>query len=1090
MISQCPKCHTRLTDFAVTCEKCGWSIINSAAGVAAPDRSNPQASGTRPSEAGKMPTGKTPNGKSTGKVATLKSKPAADAVTEPPVIIVKNVAKTAPPPPPENRSTDDVLPPLKEKDGKVTIDEVPLGMDLQIQKAMDYIEQENYTSALSYLNRAIIDVPPERLAECFSLRGYVHLKNLDFVRAENDCTQAIQQNWEEAQTYAWRAAARGEQNEWRKTFDDLEKACELAGDQRDQYLSLMDSYSETASEYYREQIKAGNESADLFFERGWMYFRSGKYQKAERDFNHALKQEPHHPWASLGLARLRFNHNITKGVRDLCNTATHGDENCERAALKLRSQINQLEGNVAGAQRDLNRLLELSGGDSMRLIECSRLRSELGDHVKAIGELTAVLNAAPDQHLAVLVRGDCYRSIKNYSLAISDYSRYLRFFPEDTRALIRRAEMYLSTDRLEHAHVDLAEAMELDQTNFDAYLVRSKLHLKEEKLDQALTDCQKAVRLDNQQPEAFSVLAGIYRKLCDYSRAIEEYSRSVELSETDEDKANYLYHRGTAYYELEDFEKARKDFKKSTKLRPNHSGCWIWKAATCSRIEKWSDAIVGLQQAIAVRPTAADQYQKLGKPVAERAIVYFDRQQQRGHNTPEIFRQRGLAYHFLGMNVEAVRDYTASLEQEPDDAETLIRRGQVCAKMGNHVAAIQDFSKVIRKDAANHTARYCRAQSHSAQGKIDEARSDLLKSLKVSPNSPSYHVLLAELSQKVGDVNKTIKSLNKAILEDPTDPMTYRRRGLVHMQAQHYINAVSDFTHAIELNPAQAEVLVLRGQAHMKASHPVLAIEDFELALTHNDKLAKAYSGRAAALVIEEKFEYALIWLTKALHRFKTPREIAEIVFARGKVFFQMGRIAPAVSDFSAVIELMRHDPKTVAAARYARALANVQSEKFEKASKDFQKLLRLNQKDELLKSALIWIQDRSKPRPEFLGDKKVVRRPTRPAVTRKGLELVESATRWEIEPPYDTWVIRNDEDKEYGPVHYSILKTWIADGRVDIGMKILRADWPKWQRVEKIFSEISPVGSQKLVEDFPGIDVGASSGPQPAAEDGSREIG
>ncbi len=1063
MISQCPKCHVRLTDFAVTCEKCGWSIINAASSAPAPTPAVQD---------------------SPKKIATIK-KSALDESAEAPVVIVKNVAKTAPPPPPQDKATDDVLPPLKEKNGKITIDEVPLGIDLQIQKAMDYIEQENYTSALSYLNRAIIDVPPERLAECFSLRGYVHLKNLDFVRAENDCTQAIQQNWEDAQTYAWRAAARGEQNDWRKTFDDLEKACELAGPQRDQYLSLMDSYAETASEYYREQIKAGNESADLFFERGWMYFRSGKYPKAERDFNHALTQEPNHPWASLGLAKLRFDHNITKGVRDLCNTATHGDENCERAALVVRSQINRIEGNYAGAQRDLDRLFELADKDPMLLVECCRLRSEMGDHVKAIDGLTGVLQAIPDQHFAHLVRGDCYREIKNYALAIADYSRYLRFYPEEPRALIRRAEMYLATDRLAHAHADLAEAMEFDQTNFDTYLIRSKVYLKEEKLDQALTDCQKAVRLDNQKPEAFSVLAGIYRQLCDYSRAIEEYSRSIELSDTDEDKANYLYHRGTAYYELEDFQKARIDFKKSSKLRPNHSGCWIWKAATCSRIERWSDAIIGLQRAIAVRPSAAEQYQKLGKPVAERAVVYFDRRQQRGHNTPDIFRQRGLAYQFLGRNPEAIRDYTASLNQEPDDADTLIRRGQVSARSGNHVAAIEDFTKVIRKDPADHKARYCRALSHSAQGMIDEARSDLLKSLKIAPHHPSYHVLLAELSQKVGDLNKVIKSLNKAIREDPTDPWTYRRRGLAHMQAGLFINAVSDFTYAIELNPPAVEALVQRGQAHMKANHPVLAIEDFELALSHNDKLSKAYSGRAAALVLEEKFEYALIWLTKAIHRFDTPRELAEIIFARGKVFYQMGRVAPAISDFSAVIELMRKDVKTVAAARYARALANIQAEKFEKAQKDFLKLYRLNPKDEMLKSALEWLRDRTKgTRPEFLGGKNVVRRPTRPAIVRKGVGLVESAKRWETDPPFDTWVLRTEEEKEYGPVHYSILKTWIADGRVEVGMKILRADWGKWKRVEKIFTEISPVGSQKMVDDFPGIDVKANTEPQATIED------
>lgn len=92
MISQCPKCHVRLTDFAVTCEKCGWSMINTAS----PPAPTP-------------PVQDLPK-----KIATIK-KSALDESAEAPVVIVKNVAKTAPPPPPQDKATDDVLPPLKEK---------------------------------------------------------------------------------------------------------------------------------------------------------------------------------------------------------------------------------------------------------------------------------------------------------------------------------------------------------------------------------------------------------------------------------------------------------------------------------------------------------------------------------------------------------------------------------------------------------------------------------------------------------------------------------------------------------------------------------------------------------------------------------------------------------------------------------------------------------------------------------------------------------------------------------------------------------------------------------------------------------------
>jgi tetratricopeptide (TPR) repeat protein len=1061
MISQCPQCRTRPTDFAVSCDKCGWSIVN-------PDAQQPATST------------ETSNGQS----------PAPPA-QEPTISIVKQVAKTAAPPPPEQKSTEDVPPQVRESNGITTVTDLPpQEIDLQIQKAMDYIEQENYTSALSYLNRAIIDVPPERLAECFSLRGYVHLKNLDFVRSENDCTQAISQNWEEAQTYAWRAAARGEQNKWRETFDDLEKACELAGSQRDQYLTLMDSYSETASEYYRELIKNGDESADLFFDRGWIYFRSGKYQKAERDFNHSLAIQPDHAWASVGLAKLRYHQGEMRGIRDLCDAGTLGDADCERAALEIRAQLNQQDGKIGAAQRDLNQLIELAGDDSKRLVECCRLRNELGDHVKAIEVLTKVLDANPEHHLASLIRGDCYRSIKNYSMAINDYSRYLRFYPDDVKALVRRADMLHATERLNLAHIDLEDAMAMDKTNFDAYLIRSKIFLQEEKLDQALTDCQKSVRLDNQKPEAFAVLAEIYRKLCDFSLAIEEYGRSVELASTDQQKAHYLYHRGTTFYEMEDFEKALDDFAKSCELRPHHSGSWIWKAATCARIEKWSDAIKGLQQAIAVRPSAAEQYQQLGKPVAERAISYFNNQLQRGGNQSDLYRQRGLAYQFLGKDDEAIRDYTAALNKDPDDCETLTRRGQGFARKGDHGSACDDFTHVIRKRPDDHGARYWRAISRAAEGKMDEAKSDVIKAIKAAPQHPRYHILLAELQQKGGNIPKVIEALDKAILQDPTDPFTYRRRGNVHVLAQNYINAISDFTHSLELYPAQIEVLVQRGQAYLKSDQPGLAIEDFELALTHNNKLAKAYSGRATALAVLGKYEYTLIWLTKAIHRFDEPRELAEILFSRGKVFYLMGRLAPAVSDFSVVNELMRGDTKIVAAARYARAIANVHGESWDAAKQDFCFLLNLNPMDDAIRSALDWLENRESERPKFLGEPAKVKRPTRPPPIRSGVSLVESESRWAASPPYDTWVVRNIDKKEYGPVYYNILKTWIQEGRVDIGMKLLRADWSKWKRAEKIFSEIAPLDRRsKLVDDFPGIDVRKTSQPVEAPSVDSQSV-
>ena len=273
----------------------------------------------------------------------------------------------------------------------------------------------------------------------------------------------------------------------------------------------------------------------------------------------------------------------------------------------------------------------------------------------------------------------------------------------------------------------------------------------------------------------------------------------------------------------------------------------------------------------------------------------------------------------------------------------------------------------------------------------------------------------------------------------------------------------------------------------MKFQQPELALEDFEAALMLNPQLAKSYRGRASILASRGQHEYVLIWLTKAIHRFENPRDLVEVLFARGKAFAQMGRWNPAVSDFSAVINLKREDPQLVLAARHARGLTNVQAGRFEKAAKDFMRIKRLLSADipdgtpppqsiQQVDQILDWLEkaevDPNLPWLEAMGKPIKSKTPTRPPVIRRGVKLDETIVNaWKNEPPYDSWVIRASADREYGPVRFGILASWIQDGRIDVGMKLLRADWAKWKRVERLFPDILP-SNDRLVEDFPGIEL------------------
>jgi hypothetical protein len=183
-----------------------------------------------------------------------------------------------------------------------------------------------------------------------------------------------------------------------------------------------------------------------------------------------------------------------------------------------------------------------------------------------------------------------------------------------------------------------------------------------------------------------------------------------------------------------------------------------------------------------------------------------------------------------------------------------------------------------------------------------------------------------------------------------------------------------------------------------------------------------------------------------------------------------MKRFRPAIADFSTVFDLMRQDRGILDAATLARGIAWVQLEETENAKRDFALVLKLDPKNASTQVALSWLNDRSKPRPAMFSAPQQLIRPTKPHVVTEPLEIEKDSPEWKAEPPYNLWILRSAGRKEYGPVPKETLDIWASEGRFWKGMKVLRADWSKWKRVEKVYPEIDERIEQKNA--FPGIEI------------------
>lgn len=930
--------------------------------------------------------------------------------------------------------------------------------DLLYRSAVEFLEEDEFSSALRTINRAINGATTEQRYDAIAVRGYVHFKLGEFTRAIQDCTEAIQMGWWDARTFAWRAAALAAEQRWTDCFEDLHRAIEMAGSERDRYQQMVANYLPQAEAHFADELRKFPNSSLLLRQIGWVYYRAGILERAEKAYHKCLKIDPREAvgWAGLAavlIARQEYSQAIVVAHKALIDPAPR----TRFSAWTSLAQAHHHLGDVSKKQQALEELARLAEADLNRLLERACLRAELNDPAGSLEDFREILRIAKDFPPAILRRAQTFEQLGNHWLAIADYTHYLRLRPGAQPALLARARAYLGLQDFERANQDATAALQLEPRDVAGYLIRaSVLHAKQQ-LDQALNEVEHAIRIDDRSAPAYHLRGRIEVGLCQFSSAVDDFSRAIEFSERTDSgtRAEYFYSRGTTQYERKEFAAAGDDFLQAARINPNHAGAWIWLAAAQSQLGDLTAAVANLQRAQTVCPEIARQYLSLGRGIADRAVTEFSAILNRNPGDRTAWLGRGLAHQFLGQADQAISDFSQALEFDPDDSETRTRRGQLLQKQKLHFRAIKDFSHVIHREKDNHWARFCRAVSFVAEQKLDHAMSDLHKAIRSCPTQPRYHLLRGEVAARRGQLAKAIRSFSRAELLDPVNPTAARLRGTAQARLGKYPLAIADFTRALELKSDQGDLFALRGQAHLKRGNIDAAKFDFDRAVRLDARQVRAYVGRGEVLAAQGHFHAAVLWLTKSLHRFPTHRELADLLLARGKIFYQMGRYPQAIADFSQVLELVRQNQRGQVTARYGRAIAFLQSGELDAAQRDLEKLLRLNPQHPQARDILKWIGDRNTPRPADIAPPRQTFRLIKPRIVRAPLRLNGSSQTWNIQGPFDNWIVRDRDDQEYGPVSKAILDKWIEQGRIVSGMRILRSDWSKWKRVEKVFPEL-----------------------------------
>jgi tetratricopeptide (TPR) repeat protein len=287
---------------------------------------------------------------------------------------------------------------------------------------------------------------------------------------------------------------------------------------------------------------------------------------------------------------------------------------------------------------------------------------------------------------------------------------------------------------------------------------------------------------------------------------------------------------------------------------------------------------------------------------------------------------------------DAIEQYTKAIELDPDYDKAYIQRAISYNGLNDFENAASDFDRAIVFNEKDADLYYFSGQAYHLQGQNDIALSKLNEAIEMKGNFLEAYQVRAEVLIELGRYREALDDCQKC-LKMKEDEKGYYTLGQVYEKLEMYQEAEEAYRNSIAENKqiigthyALANLLFSRGNynAAYTSVMQVLQLDprDLQGTLLQSQILAAQQNYPKAIEVLS---------IASIEHR-----DEPDIYLYRGDYYSMMNQPAFSIIDYSKVIEL---DPNR-AEVYYKRAGAYEEIRDYEKALKDYEKLLAMSKYD------------------------------------------------------------------------------------------------------------------------------------------------
>ncbi len=318
-------------------------------------------------------------------------------------------------------------------------------------------------------------------------------------------------------------------------------------------------------------------------------------QEALNEIEKHLKESPNDAsaWNSKGVLLAQMK-DFGAAIRALDRAIRLNPELAEAYTNRGRVLLSIGPENADKALDSFDTALELSPGNVQALKDKAFALRIAGKSKEELETIRRLLEKAPDEWGIWIRRGDIELELGHTRQSVESYNRALELNPDAVPALVHRGIAFSLDERWSEAIDSAKRATELAPDGLEPWRALGDIYLRADKFGPAMKALKEAAHLDPEDPTIENTMGmAAFRKGME-REATKHFKRALVKKH---DYAPALKNLGFISVELEEWEQARKAFRRLTRLVKDDPSIWNAAATTYARLNDFCAAADAWEQA-------------------------------------------------------------------------------------------------------------------------------------------------------------------------------------------------------------------------------------------------------------------------------------------------------------------------------------------------------------------------------------------------------------------------------------------------------------------------------------------------------------